>query len=173
MLRTIRKTGTFVSKKIRGFKSDDTFTITEVDRKILRALSSDSRLSLRNIASETRLSVGTVREHLGELQRHNVIKGYTVMLDPVKLGYKITGIVQIFVENKIGIGGVESKIATMPGVMAVYSVTGGSDMIVIARFSDASELNVFVKEILTIKGVLRTSTLIVLDTFKEDFRVVV
>jgi len=46
-------------------------------------------------------------------------------------------------------------------------------VIVIARFADAEELNLFVKEILAMRGILRTSTLVVLDTLKEDFRVMV
>jgi len=173
MFRRIKKTGTIVSNKLMGRQLEEALKIDDVDRKILRALMLDSRLSLRNIAADAGISVGTVREHLGKLQRHGVIKNYTISVDPAKIGYKITAIVQVFITSKAGIGEIESRLTKMPRVSAVYSVTGGSDVIVIARFADAEELNLFVKEILAMRGILRTSTLVVLDTLKEDFRVMV
>jgi len=173
MFRRIRKTGTYVSKRLMGQKNVPSLRIDDTDRKILRAMMADSRLSLRNLAATTHISVGTIRERIAKLQSHGVIKNYTVMLDPSKLGYKITGIIQVFLSSKDGISPIENKVAKMPSVAAVYSVTGGSDLIIIARFKDAEGLNVFVKEILAMKGILRTSTLIVLDAFKEDFRMIV
>lgn len=173
MFRRIRKTGTYVSKRLRGQKPDAPLKVDDTDRKILRAITADSRLSLRNLAAATHISVGTIRERLSRLQAHGVIKNYTVTLDPSKLGYKMTGVIQVFLSSKDGIREIEGKVAKAPYVDAVYSVTGGSDVIIIARFRDSEDLNRFVKEVLAMKGILRTSTLVVLDTFKEDFRTIV
>ena len=173
MFKGIRKTGTYVSKRLRGQRPDEPLKVDDTDRKILRAITADSRLSLRNLAAATHISVGTIRERLSRLQAHGVIRNYTVMLDPSKLGYKITGVIQVFLSSKDGIREIQNKVAKVPSVAAAYSVTGGSDLIVIARFRDSDELNQFVKEILAMKGILRTSTLVVLDAFKEDFRTIV
>jgi len=173
MFRRIRKTGTIVSKRLMGRKPEDAFRLDDTDRKILRAIMADSRLSLRNLAAATHISVGTIRERLAKMQSHSVIRNYTVMLDPSKLGYKITGIIQVFLSSKDGLARIEGKVSKVPSVAAVYSVTGGADVIIIARFRDSDELNGFVKEVLAMKGILRTSTLVVLDAFKEDFRMIV
>lgn len=179
MFRRIKKFGTNVSKNVRNMnisKRRKTVTedlvLDEIDKKILRALMSDPRMSLRDIAATTTNSVGAIREHLSELQKHQVIKGYTAIVNPAKVGYKITAVIEIF-ENKKGLGIVEETIKNMPNVCGVYSVTGGTDAVAIARFRDSEELNNFIKKILKIKNVARTETLIVLDTYKEDFRAIV
>lgn len=179
MFRRIRKFGTNVSKNVRNLNISkgrkilaENLVLDEIDKKILRTLMSDSRMSLRDIAGVTTNSVGAIREHLSKLQKHQVIRGYTAIVNPAKVGYKITAVIEIF-ENKKGLGIVEEAITSMQNVCGVYSVTGGTDVVVIARFRDSEELNNFIRKILKIKNVARTETLIVLDTYKEDFRAIV
>lgn len=179
MFRRIKKFGTNVSKNVRNLNISkgrkivtEDLVLDEIDKKILRTLMSDSRMSLRDIAGATTNSVGAIREHLSKLQKHQVIRGYTAMVDPAKVGYKITAVIEIF-ENKKGLDIVEETIRNMTNVCGVYSVTGGTDVVVIARFKDSEELNNFIRKILKIKNVARTETLIVLDTYKEDFRAIV
>lgn len=176
MFRKIRKFSTNVSKNVvnmgrRGGRKprQDGAGLDEIDRKVLKALMSDPRMSLRDIAAVTSTSVGAVREHISSLQRSGVIRGYTAIVDPFKAGYKITAVIEIF-ESKKGLGLVENAVRAMPNVCAVYSVTGGTDVIAIARFMDSEELNNFVRRVLRMRNVSRTETLIVLDTYKEDFR---
>lgn len=179
MFRRFRKFGTNVSKNVRNLnigktqKLDrDKLKLDEIDKKILRALMSDPRMSLRDVAASTLVSVGAIREHLAKLQRHQVIRGYTALINPFKVGYKITAVIEIF-ESKKGLGIVENMLKNMPNVCAIYSVTGSTDVVVIARFHDSEELNEFIRRILKIKNVSRTETLIALDTYKEDFRPIV
>lgn len=179
MFKRIRRFGTNVSKNVRNLDimkspkySHDPLKLDEIDKKILRTIMLDPRMSLRNIAAATTNSVGTIREHLSKLQRHQVIRGYTAIINPLKVGYKITAIIEIF-ESKKGMGLVEDNIKLLPNVCGVYSVTGSTDVIVVARFHDSEELNDFVRKILKMKNVSRTETLIVLDTYKEDFRPIV
>lgn len=176
MFRKIRKFGTNVSKNVMNLnirkkapKTVDEMKLDEIDKKILRALMSDPRLSLRDLASISTNSVGAIREHLSKLQKHQVIRGYTTLINPIKVGYKITAIIEVF-ENKKGLGQVEEILSSMPNVCGIYAVTGSTDVVVIARFRDSEELNNFIRKILKIKNVARTETLIVLDTYKEDFR---
>jgi Lrp/AsnC family transcriptional regulator, regulator for asnA, asnC and gidA len=176
MFRKIRRFGTNVSKNVKGMSigkkekyGQEKLKLDEIDKNILRALMSDPRMSLRDIAAVTTNSVGTIRERLGKMQKHHVIRGYTAIVDPSKVGYRITAVIEIF-ESKKGLGLIEDNIKNMPNVCGVYSVTGSTDVIVIARFHDSDELNDFVRKILRMKNVSRTETLIVLDTYKEDFR---
>lgn len=176
MFRKIRKFGTNVSKNVKNMnirnagKIDQTkFRLDEIDKRLIRTLMSDPRRSLRDVAAITGISVGTVRDHLAKLHKHQVINGYTTLVNPAKVGYRITAVIEIF-ESKKGLGLVENNIKLMPNVCGVYSVTGSTDVVVIARFRDSEELNDFVRKILRSKNVSRTETLIVLDTYKEDFR---
>lgn len=181
MFRKFKEFGTNVSKnvknldirsRIRNPELGGELVLDDTDKKILRALIADARMSLRDIAGYTDLSVGTVREHLGKIQRSGIIEGYTTVVDPMKVGYKMTAVIEVFQHRK-GANTVEKSVTGLPNVCGVYNVTGNTDVLIIARFRDSDELNAFVKRILKMENVARTETLIVLDTFKEDFRVIV
>ena len=65
----------------------------------------------------------------------------------------------------------EREIAKLPGVCAVYDVTGEIDGIVVVKFKDREELSRFTKGLLTMPFVERANTHLVLTTVREDFRV--
>ena len=141
----------------------------ETDVKILRKLLSDSRLSYRKIADEIGVSPPTVLTRVEKLERDNIIKFYSAILDHEKLGYDLTAIIEVIaVKGKIT--DVEKHIAKLPTVCAVYDTTGLTDMIIIAKFKNRKELSNFVKKDLSMPYIERTNTHVVLLTVKEDFR---
>ena len=54
----------------------------DIDRRILRVLEADARTSLRKIAEEVGVALGTVSNRVRRLESLGVIRGYTVLLDP-------------------------------------------------------------------------------------------
>jgi DNA-binding Lrp family transcriptional regulator len=144
--------------------------LDDIDIRILNLLQEDSRLSYNKIATKLRLSVGTVFNHVKNLQKKGVLKGYTIILDWAKLGYSLTALVLVQTEGK-HITEVESEIAKSPNVIAVYDVTGDYDAVVISKFKDRNGLNVFIKGLLAMPFVKRTVTNVAFSSVKEDFRV--
>ncbi len=144
--------------------------LDDIDVRILNLLQEDSRLSYNKIATKLRLSVGTVFNHVKNLQKRGVLKGYTVILDWAKLGYSLTAVVLVQTEGK-HITEVESEIAESPNVIAVYDITGDYDAVVIGKFKDRNSLNVFIKGLLAMQFVKRTVTNVAFSSVKEDFRV--
>ncbi|MCD6403246.1 MAG: Lrp/AsnC family transcriptional regulator [Candidatus Aenigmarchaeota archaeon] len=145
--------------------------IDELDRKILKLLLENSRLSYRRIASKLKISTATVINRIQRLKKSGVIKRYTTMLDHEKLGYELSVVIEITV-SKGKLLEVEKTIAKHPNVCAVYDVTGLTDAMIIAKFKSRKELNSFVKRLLSMEYVERTNTHLVLNTVKEDFRIV-
>ena len=142
----------------------------EIDIKIIGLLQEDSRLSFNRIAKELGISVGTAYNRIRGLEEKGVLKGYTAIIDPVKVGYQLTAIILIQAEGKHLLE-VESEIARMGNVISVYDITGEFDVAVIARFKDRFDLNKFIKALLKMPYVKRTVTNVVLNVVKEDFRV--
>ena len=141
----------------------------ETDVKILRKLLSDARLSYRKIADQIGVSPPTVLARVKRLEDDNTVKFYSAILDHEKLGYDLTAIIEVTsVKGKIS--EVESHIAKFPNVCAVYDITGLTDMVVVAKFKNRSQLSNFVKKDLSLPFVERTNTRVVLITVKEDFR---
>jgi DNA-binding Lrp family transcriptional regulator len=143
--------------------------IDEVDRKILRELTKDCRMSYRKIAKRANVAVGTVLARIRRLEEEDVIKGYAAIVDHEKVGYQLTGIAEITV-LKGRLLEMEQAISKLPNTCAVYDVTGLADAIVIAKFRSREEMSKFAKTILSMPFVDRTNTHVVLTTIKEDFR---
>lgn len=145
--------------------------LDEIDYKILKELSKNSRRSSRDIARRLDLSVATVASRIKRLVETGVIKGFTIDLDAEKLGYDITVVMEVYVA-KGKLLEVEREIAKLPGVCAVYDVTGEYDALVVARFRSRSELSNFTKKLLSMNNVERTNTHVVLNIIKENFKLI-
>jgi DNA-binding Lrp family transcriptional regulator len=144
--------------------------VDEIDAQILNLLQEDSRVSFNKIASKLGISVGTAYNRIKILEEKGVLKGYTVLVDPAKVGYGMIAIILIQAEGAHLVD-VENEIAKSDNVAAVYDITGDFDIAVIARFKDRYGLNAFVKKLISMPYVKRTVTNVVLNVVKEDFRV--
>jgi DNA-binding Lrp family transcriptional regulator len=144
-------------------------TIDDTDRRILRHLLHDGRASLRQLAGELGLSPTTVASRVARLEKGRVVRGYAGIVDSQALGYELTAVTEILV-SKGKLLEMEREIAKLPGVCAVYDVTGEIDGIIVAKFRDREELSRFTKGLLTMPFVERAITHVVLTTVKEDFR---
>lgn len=138
--------------------------------QIINLLQEDSRLSFNKIAGKLGISAGTAFNRIKSLEERGLIKSYSVMVDPVKVGYGLTAVILIQAEGQ-HLPKVEDEVAKIGNVISVYDITGDFDVIVIARFKDRSGLNAFIKGLLALPYVKRTVTDVVLNVIKEDFRV--
>ena len=141
----------------------------ERDTKILNHLLTDARQSARQLALRLDVSTVTMISRIKKLEEGKIIQGYSVRLDHELLGYDITVIIEIKT-TKGKMLEIENKIAKQDNVIAVYDITGDADMIVIAKFKDRKSVSSFVKKLLEIPNVENTVTHIVLNTIKEDNR---
>lgn len=145
------------------------FALDDIDKKILAELLVDSKRSYRDIARTVGVSASTVINHINRLESAGVIKDYTVRLDFERLGFELTVITEMTV-SRGKLLETQGEIAKMPYVCGVYDVTGEIDSVVIAKFRNRRELSEFPKDLLSMPYVERTNTHVVLNTVKEDFR---
>jgi len=145
--------------------------LDELDEKILKELFEDARLSSRQIAKKTGVSVGTALSRIKKMEEEGLIKGYFVLLDHEKLGYQLTVVTEITV-SKGRLVQMENEIAKIPNVCSVYDVTGLTDAIVIAKFKNREDLGHFTKRLLALPYLERTNTHVVLTTVKENFQLI-
>lgn len=142
--------------------------LDDIDKRIIKEYLEDARRSYREIAKRIGVAVGTVLSRLTKLEAAKIIKGYSAIIDYSKLGYDITVVTEVVVSKGMLLE-VEKNIAEMPGVCAVYDVTGETDAIVIAKFKNRESLSNFTKSLLKMPYIERTNTHVVLTTAKEDF----
>jgi len=141
--------------------------IDDLDLKIIKELQKDGRASFRDIAEKISVSEGTVYNRVNKLTESKVIKKFIPEIDYSKLGYDLTVLIGLSSEGG-KLQEIEHRITESPNVNAVYDVTGEYDAIVVAQFRTREELNEFVKNLLSVTGIKRTNTMLVLNTLKEQ-----
>ena len=141
------------------------------DRDVLAALLEDARISQRGLAKRVGVAQGTITNRLRRLEGMGIIKGYTVLLDAESIGWTMTVITGLTIQKGSMID-VQQQIAADPRVFAVYDVTGDYDSMVLARVRGRKDLDDLTKTVFTLQGVQRSFTQVVLNTVKEDGRVV-
>jgi DNA-binding Lrp family transcriptional regulator len=155
--------------ELNGRGKSGQMELDELDLRILRLCLSDCRMSYRQMAAELKVSTSTVTARVARLEKERVIRGYSAQLDYGTLGYDLTVISEVLV-SKGKLLEMDKEISKLPGVCAVYDVTGEIDGIVVSKFKDREELSRFTKSLLTLPFVERSNSHVVLTTVKEDLR---
>jgi DNA-binding Lrp family transcriptional regulator len=142
--------------------------LSDLDIDILKKLSIDGRLSLRQLAKDLgNKSPVTIKNHVDNLENMDIIKNYGVQINYEKLGYEIIAFIEVTI-SKGKMFEVEEKIAENPNVFGVYDITGTFDALILARFKTRQELSKMIKEIHKSPNVERTNTHFVLNTIKDS-----
>ena len=142
------------------------YLLDEIDRKIIRVLEKDARTSLRKISELVDVSLGTVSNRVKKMENNGVIMGYSVILNPDEIGWELNVVIGLRIQKGRLIE-IQEKIAKDSRVHGVYDVTGDFDSMVIARAKNRKDLDDLSKNVLSIDGVERSITHLVLNTVKE------
>ena len=140
--------------------------IDETDRKIIRVLQEDGRASLRKISEFVGVALGTVSNRVNRLEDSGIITGYSVRLNPEKIGWNLNVVIGLRIQKGRLIE-IQEKISRDHRVSGVYDVTGDYDSMVIARARDRDDLDDLIKSVMSIDGIERSLTQLVLNTVKE------
>ncbi|MDD5337016.1 MAG: Lrp/AsnC family transcriptional regulator [Candidatus ainarchaeum sp.] len=141
--------------------------LDSTDRRILRELRMNCRRSARELASELKLSPSSLIERMKRMEEAGIIRGYSADLDFLKIGYEFQALVQISISQGKLLE-VQEKVSKLPGVYAVYDVTGSQDSIAFLMCRNRVELSSLIKKILSIAHVEKTNTSIILNVLKDQ-----
>ncbi|WP_297065194.1 HTH-type transcriptional regulator LrpA, partial [Thermococcus sp.] len=129
--------------------------LDERDRIILDMLTKDARTPFTEIAKVLGISETAVRKRVKALEEAGVIKQYTIVVDPAKLGYNLVSITGIDTKPE-KIFEVASKLKEFDFVRHVY-LTSGDHMIMAEVWAkDGEDLSdIISNKIGRINGVLK------------------
>lgn len=134
-----------------------------IDRRILDLLSADGRTSVREVAERAKIGRATAYNRIQRLQDSGVIRGFTVVLDPRRVGAGLAAYVYVKIDQH-GWRTLGRVVAGLPGVEHVALVSGEFDLLVLVRVHDPSDLrDVVLEQLHAIDGVTATQTTFVLD----------
>jgi Transcriptional regulators len=142
--------------------------IDEIDAKILELLQRDGRMQRSDVAEEVDLSISAVSERMRKLEERDVIEGYRAVVDAKRLRLDITAFIRVSVDGSEHYPNFVDQVEGMDPVLELHSITGAGSHLMKVRTTDTTALEGFLSDIQAISGVSKTTTSIVLSTFKEE-----
>jgi DNA-binding Lrp family transcriptional regulator len=135
--------------------------VDEIDARILRALTNDSRASVVALAEATGLARNTVHSRLAKFETEGVLQPFERRIDPAALGYRLTAFIMVTVVQR-KLGSIAGALEGVPEVLEVHGVSGVTDLLVHLVARDADDLYRIAGLILDIDGVEKTTTNLVM-----------
>ena len=125
--------------------------LDSIDRKILRELQRDGRISNVELAARIGLSAPPTLRRVQVLEREGFIAGYRAQLNAQRLGFGIQmfAFVGLKSQSEAELKAFETRVAAWPLVREAYAASGDDDFILHLVGSDLAELQNFVITTLT------------------------
>ena len=143
-------------------------SVDTADRTILKLLSENARVPIKQLAQEAYLSSPAASARVERLEKKGVIKGYQAMLDHEAMGFHILAFVNIAIapERKAELIKYADSCAN---VLECHHVTGSHSLIFKVCFHTTMELEAFVGRLQTYG---KTETQVVFSTPIEPRQIV-
>ena len=141
-----------------------------MDRRILRELQTDGRISNTELARRIHLSATPCAERLKNLEKSGYIQQYQARLDPKLLNLELLVFVEISLlrTSPDVFAEFREAVRDLPQVLECHLVSGNFDYLIKARVADMKAYRKLLGEtLLTLPGVSDTRTYVVMEEVKE------
>lgn len=138
----------------------------QIDREILQILSANSNATATQMMEQVNLSIPAINKRIQKLQSAGVIRQFTILLDPEKVGKSVQAFVLIVLQQRNGTDPFMAYVKSDPDILECYSVTGEYDFIMKVCATDVKSLDeklVFLKEH---RGVVKSYTMLSMTEYK-------
>ena len=145
--------------------------IDETDRRLLRVLQVDGRISNLELAERCNLSPSACSDRVRRLREQGFITGYAAMVDPDKVGRALLIFVEVLLDRttKDVFDDFAAAARRAPDILECHMVAGGFDYLIKARVRDMTAYRAFLGDVLVdMPGVRETRTYAVLEEVKNS-----
>ena len=142
--------------------------LDEVDHQILDILIDNTRVPFTDISKKLLISAGTVHVRVKKMEEAGIIRGSSLNLDYIKLGYSFIAYVGIFLEKTSRTQDVLVNLRKKPFVTVAHITTGKFNIFCKVRARDTKHAKDIIFSIDDIDGVSRTETMISLEESIND-----
>jgi len=141
--------------------------LDQIDKDLIEHLQEDGRQTTSDLAQQVGMSVPAVAERIRKLQESDVIRGFTAIVDPKKIGMDVGAYITLISESSAHYGEVVERAKAHPEVLEIMSVTGEGSHLLLVRTGNTATLEALLGQIQSWPGVTRTETRIILSQYKE------
>ncbi|NGN69052.1 Lrp/AsnC family transcriptional regulator [Streptomyces sp. A7024] len=142
-----------------------------IDRRILRELQQNGRLSNAELAERVRLTPSPCLRRVRQLERDEVIRGYRALLDgaAVDRGFQVFVTVVLAREDRATVAAFEDIVASRPEVVEAHRLFGEPDFLLRVAVRDLPAYERFHSEVLAdLPGLGQLTSHMSMKLIKED-----
>jgi DNA-binding Lrp family transcriptional regulator len=144
--------------------------LDETDVQILKVLVEDGRISYRRIADKIKVSVPTVSSKIASLESTGVIKRYTAMLDPERLGE--TSVMVMVKARPSDLREVATSLANDEHVRGAYLLSNCT-LLLSCTFTEPAQMRRLVNRLSEVREVTDYDMGKVVETMRDEPRAMV
>ncbi|GEM67182.1 MULTISPECIES: Lrp/AsnC family transcriptional regulator [Sphingobacterium] len=149
-------------------------SLDQIDLQIIRIMQDNARTNNADIARELGMAPSAILERVKKLEQKEVILQYNARINPAALDQKMLSFIFIKTQDIIGVQKVGLLLAEIPEVLEVHDIAGEDGYLIKVRTNDSAGLVDLMRNTLSkIEGIISTRTTIVLETVKEDNKLVI
>ncbi|MCR8726096.1 Lrp/AsnC family transcriptional regulator [Frigidibacter sp. ROC022] len=144
----------------------------EFDRRIVKALRDNGRISLQELSETVGLSPTPVSRRVRRLEDSGVISGYSALIDEASLGFGVSVFVSIKLDRQVdeALARFEAAIAEFPEVVDCWLMTGNRDYLLRIATEGLREYEEFlVGRMSRVRGIASMESSIPLRRVKAGF----
>lgn len=150
------------------------YNLDQIDYQILRIMQDNARTNNADIARELGMAPSAILERVKKLEQKDVLLQYNAKINPVALDQNLLSFIFIKTSDIIGEQRIAHLLAEIPEVQEVHDIAGDDGYLIKVRTNDAAGLVDIMRNTLgKIEGILSTRTTIVLETIKEEQKLVI
>jgi len=138
--------------------------IDGLDGQLIELLMKEPRVGVLEASRRLGVARGTVQARLDRMQARGVITGYGPDIDPAALDHGVMAFITLEIRQAGGHDPVADRLAAIAEVLEAHTITGAGDMLCRVVGRSNADLQRVIDAIVDLEGVVRTSTVIVLDT---------
>ncbi len=138
------------------------------DKQLLDLLQKNARMTVSALAAEVGLSVPATAERIKKLVDNEFISDFRAILNPKQNGYDVTAFIQMAMSSSDYYDDLVQFADDNQEVLECHSITGEGSHILKVRTRNTSSLETLLSVIQKWPGVIKTNTMIVMSSFKEN-----
>lgn len=140
----------------------------DIDKKILRKLQENARVTISELSSEIALSMPAISERLKKLENSGVIRQYAAILDPMKLNKHLMALIFLRFDNPGHGDRFGAFVKNEPEIKECFYITGDFDYSLKIITENTRTLEKLLTRIKNQPGIVKTQTIVVLSTITDS-----
>ncbi len=136
-----------------------------LDLNIIEILSKNSRMPFMQIARKLKVSESTIRKRVSIMEKHRIIKNYSLVVDTNKIGFENIALIGVDVAPEKYLD-VAKKLTELDGIKYAASSTGDHMFMLEVWAKNSEELRALSEKLKGLDGVTRICPAMIKDTLK-------